>query len=352
MPIDCVTGKIGAGKTYHVVSTFVVRALRDRRKIITNIEGLQPRELSLVSGVPMCDIDIELLENKTEWEKLLKLPEHDKEYTSPHLQRLKGCTCIIDEAQLIWFSRDFKNTSFEFIYFLTKSRHMDIDLVFVSQDIQNLDAAIRRLGNYFWHVYSKKTLGLKLYRDRYGVELRYTGEPDSPVFESEGYRYEQKFFRCYTSALDLTHQSKRSFPVPGVFKLAFAFIILLAFLVPKLYRQNMRIFSGKEKLAAIHANNPVKTAPALLPGIKPPSDVKIDAAPNLAGVLMGSEPNASTEIAAVSADLPGVSGSQGLHSSHAAKVGANRVCTRKPTGGCLEYRGKKECSWQDKEVCE
>jgi len=75
MPIDCVTGKIGAGNTYHVVAHCILKALRARRKILTNIEGLQLRELSIMSGIPLSEIEIELIEYKREWESLLRLDE-------------------------------------------------------------------------------------------------------------------------------------------------------------------------------------------------------------------------------------------------------------------------------------
>jgi len=216
MSIDAIEGPIGSGKTMHVVANFLIPAVQQRRKIFTNIEGLNPREISLVSGVPMCEIRIEIVESKHAWEKMLKLDEVDREYIN--VQQLKNSTCIIDEAQLIWFTREYKNMSKEFFYFLTKSRHIDCDLVFITQHIENLDVAIRRLGNYFWRVSSKKVFGF-LWRltGQYVVSLRLEADPKAPTFTSKSHRYDEKYFRCYQSAQSTEFQLKRSFSVPPIF---------------------------------------------------------------------------------------------------------------------------------------
>jgi len=224
--IDVISGAIGAGKTYHAVANFFTKAIKARRRIITNIEGLDERELSYVTGVPLGEIDIWKTETKDTFERRFFLPEHDTEYSTVHF--LKGTVCIIDEAQLIWYNREWKMTSKEFVFFLTKHRHIDCDIVFITQDIKQIDAAIRRLGNYFWHISNRKIFGFKFFANVYKVSLSLSGEPDAPVYTTSNYRYEDKYFRCFTSAIALDNQMKRKFGIPSQFYfLAFVLLFII-----------------------------------------------------------------------------------------------------------------------------
>jgi len=127
MPIDCLDGNIGSGKTYHAITQYLLPAVLDRRRVWTNIEGINLREISHVTGVPLCEINIKVVPDKDAWERKLRLPEKDLKYRS--IRNLAASLVIIDEAQLIWYNRDYEKTSKEFVFFLTKSRHIDCDVV-------------------------------------------------------------------------------------------------------------------------------------------------------------------------------------------------------------------------------
>lgn len=324
MSIDQIYGPIGSGKTYHIVANFICRAIKERRKIFTNIEGLRLRELSHVTGVPISEIDITVLTDKLAWEKKLKLSDMDTDYSS--VSDLKNSLCVIDEAQMIWYNRDYEKTSKEFIFFLTKSRHFDCDLVFVSQSLANVDVAIRRLGNYFWSIGDNKIFGLWRVANSYTCALRLSPEPDAPVWTSKSYTREPKYFRCFSSATDTTFQLQRKFSIPNQIK-----ILLLIF---ALGAASLSWGVGRKVYRARQGHAVPSVIPSQFGGgdylgiprktpVKPSSGV--------------SEP--SPEAVSVPSPLPPVSAAV-IQSTDAQKVPARR-------GGCITFEnGEKNCKYE------
>jgi len=217
---------------------------------------------------------------------------------------------------------------------------MDIDLVFVSQDIENLDAAIRRLGNYFWHVYSKKTWGFRVMRDRYGVQLRYEADMRATAFEDEGYMYDHRIFRCYESAQSITNQVARKFPVPSVFKWAIAYIIVFAILAPLFY------FYAKRNVKKLSA---APLAPVRPYGNFIEESAKKDpAASSIISTLTHSPGISSSSERGGYPTMPDPLKTQPGATSSEKKP---QICEEKRVGGCFAMGDSKSCKYENKVVC-
>jgi len=305
MPITEIDGPIGAGKTYHVITEFILPAVIERRRVWTNIEGLNVREISHLTGVPLCEINIKVVPDKDAWERKLRLPEKDLQYRS--VRNLAASLVVIDEAQLIWYNRDYEKTSKEFIFFLTKSRHIDCDIVFISQHIDNVDVAIRRLGNYFYHVYEKKLLGLRIFKNKYGVDMRLSSDPLAPTFTSESFTRQPKYFRCFCSAQSADNQMKKKFPVPRIIWYVFFIAIFGALAFARWKYKKGNVFRARTVAAPVM---PLPQSPVDLPGLPRPSASNV--------VLVDSGPALGVSVSS---------------------------CTTRRVGGCFEMGGSRECKY-------
>lgn len=57
---------------------------------------------------------------------------------------------ILDEAHIYLNSRDWKNASRQFLEWMTHTRHLSVDVIFISQSMLNIDKQIARLVGYIW----------------------------------------------------------------------------------------------------------------------------------------------------------------------------------------------------------
>jgi hypothetical protein len=58
--------------------------------------------------------------------------------------------CILDEVHLWFNARDWAQASRDLLAYLTQSRKMKVDLIFISQSINNIDKQFVRLVQYIW----------------------------------------------------------------------------------------------------------------------------------------------------------------------------------------------------------
>lgn len=93
------------------------------------------------------------------------------EHTDLGKFNLNGCDIIIDEAQLKYDSRDFKNFSEENKYFFSHFRHHKIRVYILSQSFEDLDVKIRRQAQdiYICQPFIKGILLMQKIKMRFGV---------------------------------------------------------------------------------------------------------------------------------------------------------------------------------------
>jgi zona occludens toxin len=147
----------------------ILPAVKKGRKVFTNIDGLNMREIGLYLGIPETSVDITVIDEHKEWREKLVLSKEDKE--GKNFAFPLGSLIILDEAQEIYNSRDFKSTRGFFTF--SWHRHLGLDLVFISQSVKRMEVNIGRMANESYQV---KNLGMiaGALKRRYIVNRRQT----------------------------------------------------------------------------------------------------------------------------------------------------------------------------------
>ena len=124
-------------------------ALQQGRNVWTNLEGLKTLPLAIYSGVDLIQI-----------EKLLKITSiFDSSILKSEFRENE--LIIIDEAQHFWNNRDFKSQeNKDVLAFLQVHRHHGLDIVFATQNIDQVDIGIRRLCGVHYRLSKMSNIGL------------------------------------------------------------------------------------------------------------------------------------------------------------------------------------------------
>lgn len=193
MAIYLYYGKVGDGKSYHVVATEILPAVRDGRKMYVYMDGLNPRRLSQLSGR---NSNVVLWETVDQVREACRLDVDDREGVGLRVDR--GSLIVVDEAQLVWDAREWKNTGKEALAFFEYHRHFGLDVVVITQSPGRLDKGLVRLANECLHVKNLRFLST-LFGRRYVVNVRQSPYDREPVATLRG-KFEDNIFACYRSA--------------------------------------------------------------------------------------------------------------------------------------------------------
>lgn len=279
-----------SGKSYHVVVQEIIPAILQRRQVFTNVAGLNLREISWCTGVPLCEMRVQQV-SKAWLEYHCQVHEND-----PDLKTLRcplGCLIVVDEPQMVWPNREWKDTPQTWINFLQYHGHADIDIVFMTQDVEQLDKAVRRLCNEYYDVLNNKWMALWGISNSYTVVMRLS--LGGLIVNKKDYYFEQKYFRCYKSAVQTTQQLSRKRPMPRVFKFA---VLALLFFAGALYNLHHRHF-GIIKSADSVSSVPASLAPHDFPGVpRPAGSVSVSSSTVVPFVPVPSEKIASESFSA------------------------------------------------------
>ena len=194
MAIYLYYGKIGDGKTYHVLANEVVPAARKGRKIYTNLDGLNVRRLA-----QYVDREVDVVQ----WEKVediraaFNLDQDDKEGVSLKIDR--GSLLIVDEAQMIFDSRQWKDTGPGVLRLCEYHRHFGLDIVFITQSPGRLDKSLCRLANESLHVKNLRFLG-SMFGKRYVINVRQTPWDRETMATVTGH-FKAEIFALYRSTI-------------------------------------------------------------------------------------------------------------------------------------------------------
>jgi|GEM_PF-1724114 len=202
-------GKKGSGKSYCVIFQEIIPALREGRKVITNIDGLNLRELRNFIGK---EIDVEVRMSKKWWrESLTCVVENEgteQERLIPHPSIWSGALYVIDECQMIWDAREFRDTTKGFLSMIEYERHFDIDIIFVTQNVKRCDVNITRLANDSFQI---KNLGFLhgWAKNKFVVNKRQTPF-DSDVVAQYTMTYDKTIFTLYRSGANIHEKGTRT----------------------------------------------------------------------------------------------------------------------------------------------
>jgi len=223
-------GKVGGGKTHCVMFQEIIPALRAGRKVVTNIDGLNVRELRNYIGK---DIDITVRGSISWWQKTLTCEiiddGHDgKAVLNPDM--FPDALYVIDEAQFIWDARQFKDTKSGFLHLLEYNRHLGVDLVFITQNVKRCDVNISRLANDSYQI---KNIGFlhSFAKNRYVVNRRQTPF-DKDVIAQYSHKYNPAIFTLFQSGANSNSVKQKSkfsayFVMPVVLLFIFCVVMLI-----------------------------------------------------------------------------------------------------------------------------
>jgi len=203
MAINVYTGLMGSGKSYEVVSSVIVKALSEGRRVVSNIEGLQPdkiyEHIQSVLKKEQNEIGELVVVDDEEVKRASFFPTDDPERYSI----VKGGDLVaIDEAWKFWPAGGALLP--EHMEFFRKHRHyvhpetnVSCDLALMIQDITDLHKSLKNVVEMTFRTIKLKTLGLS---KKYRVEF-YEGTRLMKKNQI-GYRvnsYDAKVFPLYQS---------------------------------------------------------------------------------------------------------------------------------------------------------
>lgn len=141
-------GKIGGGKTYLAVSRILAH-LAKGGAVFTNIElkldGVAAY-LAKQHGLEFDPSALRILDESESWDFHRYLRSGEEGVNT---------LCVIDEAHLWFNARDHAVTAAtkrSLITFLSQSRKLRVDVIFIVQSAENLDAQFRRLAQEIWRM--------------------------------------------------------------------------------------------------------------------------------------------------------------------------------------------------------
>jgi zona occludens toxin (predicted ATPase) len=207
--IAIISGLPGSGKTLAALKRFIIPAVRQGREIYTNIEGIDLLGISLYTGSAFEETEKKLIAYEKEADAD-GVKEPFKFSTKRMKEAIKvNSLVVIDEAQTIWNNRDYASEENKsFLPFLQKHRHYGIDIVFLTQNIDQLDIGIRRLTQVHYRLKRLSNAGLDklvkvdIYPDAMGSE-------QFKPMTTNVWTIDKEIFKFYTSYLPTASEAKK-----------------------------------------------------------------------------------------------------------------------------------------------
>lgn len=195
-----IMGTPGAFKTAYVVQEQVVKFLRDNRHIYTNIKGINPYNISIL-------FDIDPFECESHIHFLGRVYDKDKDSFYEDVEQIRhfhhdlppGSVVIIDEAQDYFGCREFKSDfSKDLIPWLSKCRHENYDVIWITPNFDNVDITFRRTSHMFYKMYRLEHLG-GLFKNSSKISKWSTMDLDRKPLASSFFTPKKIVFDCYAS---------------------------------------------------------------------------------------------------------------------------------------------------------
>ena len=252
MAIDILWGIPGAGKSYHAVSHYILPALEDGRKVISNIplnmdeleksniyetelyKFLDPEPKSEDHKMPFSRIE----DFHDEWRRKIK-DEHGNETE-------QGCLYVIDEAADVIG----KNTRPEIKNWFRMHRHYVADVLLLVQDPYLIDNDIRKLVRNRFIVQKNETLSKNCYTL---IRKHSYRENKASVDWQKTQRYDKKYFKFYKSYTKSEGVGNEADSYIGkkwhqywIVRLSILFIILSITQIPRFFSFMNQIFTPPE----------------------------------------------------------------------------------------------------------
>lgn len=192
MTLLCYTGIPGAGKTYHAVMDMV----HNRDAVITNVH---------VTGISQCAV---LPLHEITPEMLMAFSNH---YFETHAYRENSLLLVIDEAQLLFNSRNWNDSArMGWIAFMSQHRKYGYRIILVTQDFKMIDKQFRSLVEFEVYHTAASSVWLPMrVLAMLGFHFtcanrRFPNDDSKTVIQRDLYHVSRKYYRYYDSQEDLT----------------------------------------------------------------------------------------------------------------------------------------------------
>jgi len=193
--IEAFVGRIGGGKTYYAVER-AMKYIANGGCVCSNIEIVQPNFGDYVARNYRWEMDEKqwiFLENDSISQFHRFTPSGTKDMPS---------LVIVDEAHLWLNAREWNKASKELLAFLTQSRKCFTDIIFVSQDLKNMDKQISRLVQYIWRFKDMSTWKFGMFQLKWPfpqflrIQYDYDGKTE---LDKELVLKNKNIYSCYKS---------------------------------------------------------------------------------------------------------------------------------------------------------
>lgn len=116
----------------------------------------------------------------------------------------KACVCVIDEANVFWPCRGFKDTTNTFLTYMQQHGHLGDDVWLVCHDAGQVDKALRYLAQEYWvsvNLALRRLWGLRGPKGKFVMNV-YQGQPGltSKPVETVPYTLNSEIADCYDTA--------------------------------------------------------------------------------------------------------------------------------------------------------
>ncbi len=202
------TGWPGSGKSYNVIKSICDNLLKGRT-IYTNLDGLDDsgciEAIKALTGLDDYQMSKQL--------NLLNMNSNprfwlvDEKGANIHQNYVKGGSLLIIDEVHKWYGArawnakaktDDGNLSEQLLNFASTHRHYGYDVIFLTQDADNVDVAIRRLAEWTHNFRKINFLGGAV-QHKY-IEFVHVGTDTSKSPLAKHVRtYDSKYFNCYKS---------------------------------------------------------------------------------------------------------------------------------------------------------
>lgn len=205
MAINAYVGLQGSGKSFEVVSSPILDAVLQGRRVVTNIDGIN-EDLIHEYLVNKRDAQIDKLGSiiHVENEQILQ-PQFFPDEEKPELDSVvKGGDLVaIDEAWRFW-GTDNGKLSHEHMQFFRMHRHythpdtaVACDVALMTQDISGLHRSVKNVIEFAFRMHKHKSLGLS---KRYRVEIYEGWKLNSKTrIDDRQKKYDPEIFPLYQS---------------------------------------------------------------------------------------------------------------------------------------------------------
>lgn len=199
MSITLIQGKPGAGKSYEAVVYQIIPALKEGRRVITNVP-VNKEKIEVCFGKEVSDLLEVYPFSFGEETHFLSDPDDYVSYRDWRNDKGQGCLFVLDECHLLFPStgrgRNASEMSQKQIKFFSGHRHYGFDFVFMTQSDRKILKLIREDIEICIELRKNRAISDSSYR-RY---VYYYGEgKKSGLIQQESRKYENQFFDLYRS---------------------------------------------------------------------------------------------------------------------------------------------------------